>query len=117
MNKMNYYLNKIEDLINNNDYSVSLVSETSMIIDNVVEKIDDKDKLAIFLDKYLMYYNTFIYTEDGEDYVDNFLKYILIVYSNNIRKEYWYNVYLETIDNKHLSKSLIKYIERVKNTK
>ena len=50
-------------------------------IDNAVEEIDDKDTLAIFLDKCLMYYNAFIYTEDGEDYVDNFLKYILIICS------------------------------------
>lgn len=118
MNEINYYTNKIENLINNNDYSVSLVSEVSIFIDNAVGEIDDKDTLAIFLDKYLMYYNAFIYTEDGEDYVDNFLKYILIVYSraNDIRKEYWYNIYLETIENKHLSESLIKYIERVKKS-
>ena len=65
MNEINYYTNKIENLINNNDYSVSLVSEVSIFIDNAVEEIDDKDTLAIFLDKYLMYYNAFIYTENG----------------------------------------------------
>ena len=102
----NKIFNELEDLVNNNDYSVSLVNQISLLIDEYFDKLDDEELIANILDNYLMYYRAYIYTEDGEDYTENFLKYVkfLIDYYKNDEKkvEYWLNVFNETVEDKKL---------------